>query len=145
MQIQSINIQTYREYLETLDAVIFQQSDYQAKKFEHDGWRVEFIQAKEDGQVYATCMLAFIPLMKVFQYCYIPRGFIADYKDKSKMQSFVSVLKVYLKKKNVVYLETDPEIDLQQRDKDGNVVENGWNNFDIKRGRFFATSFNTRI
>ena len=133
MQIQTINIQTYREYLDTLDAVIFQQSDYQARKFEQDGWHVEFIQAKENGQVYATCMLAFIPLMKIFKYCYIPRGFIADYKDGSKMQSFIAALKVYLKKKNVVYLETDPEIDLQQRDKDGNIVENGWNNFDVVR------------
>lgn len=131
MNIEKINIQIYREYLDTLDEVVFQQSDYQAKKFAHDGWSVEFIQAKDEGQVFATCMLAFIPLMKIFKYCYIPRGFIADYKNEKKLIDFVSVLKIYLKNKNVVYLETDPEIDLQQRDIDGNVVEDGWNNFDI--------------
>ena len=131
MQIKTISIQEYRNYLDTLDAVIFQQSDFQAQKFMHDGWQVEFIQASEQGNVYATCMLAYIPLMKVFKYCYISRGFIADYKQKDKLNSFVSELKKYLKKKNVVYLETDPEIDLVQRDKDGNIVENGFHNYDV--------------
>ncbi len=131
MQIKTISIQEYRNFLDTLDAVIFQQSDFQAQKFMHDGWQVEFIQASEQSNVYATCMLAYIPLMKVFKYCYISRGFIADYKQKDKLNSFVSELKKYLKKKNVVYLETDPEIDLQERDKDGNIVEGGFNNFDV--------------
>ena len=131
MRINTINIQQYSEYLDTVDSAVFQQSKYHAKKFEHDGWTVEFIQASQDKEVYATCMLAYLPLMKVFKYCYISRGFIADYKQKDKLNSFVSELKKYLKKKNVVYLETDPEIDLVQRDKDGNIVENGFHNYDV--------------
>lgn len=140
MQINTINIQEYSEYLDTVDTVVFQQSQYHAKKFEHDGWSVEFIQASQENEVYATCMLAYLPLMKVFKYCYVARGFLADYKDKDKLVKFTSSLKQYLKKKNVVYLEMDPEIDLVQRDKDGNVVENGFNNYDavknLKSGGF---------
>ena len=117
MRINTINIQQYSEYLDTVDSAVFQQSKYHAKKFEHDGW--------------TTCMLAYLPLMKVFKYCYVARGFLADYKDKDKLVKFTSSLRQYLKKKNVVYLETDPEIDLVQRDKDGNVVENGFHNYDV--------------
>ena len=131
MRINTINIQQYSEYLDTVDTAVFQQSPYHAKKFEHDGWSVEFIQASQEDEVYATCMLAYLPLMKVFKYCYVARGFLADYKDKDKLVKFTSSLKQYLKKKNVVYLEMDPEIDLVQRDKDGNVVENGFNNYDV--------------
>ena len=131
MQINTINIQQYSEYLDTVDTAVFQQSPFHAKKFEHDGWSVEFIQASDEDEVYATCMLAYLPLMKVFKYCYVARGFLADYKDKDKLVKFTSSLKQYLKKKNVVYLETDPEIDLVQRGKDGNVVENGFNNYDV--------------
>lgn len=131
MRINTINIQEYSEYLDTVDSAVFQQSKYHAKKFEHDGWSVEFIQASQEKEVYATCMLAYLPLMKVFKYCYVARGFLADYKDRDKLVKFTSSLKQYLKKKNVVYLETDPEIDLVQRDKDGNVVENGFNNYDV--------------
>lgn len=131
MRINTINIQQYSEYLDTVDTAVFQQSPFHAKKFEHDGWSVEFIQASDEDEVYATCMLAYLPLMKVFKYCYVARGFLADYKDKDKLVKFTSSLKQYLKKKNVVYLETDPEIDLVQRDKDGNVVENGFNNYDV--------------
>lgn len=131
MRIDTINIQQYSEYLDTVDTAVFQQSPFHAKKFEHDGWTVEFIQASQDKEVYATCMLAYRPLMKVFKYCYVARGFLADYKDKAKLVKFTSSLRQYLKKKNVVYLETDPEIDLVQRDKDGNVVENGFHNYDV--------------
>ena len=131
MRIDTINIQQYSEYLDTVDTAVFQQSKYHAKKFEHDGWTVEFIQASQEKEVYATCMLAYRPLMKVFKYCYVARGFLADYKDKAKLVKFTSSLRQYLKKKNVVYLETDPEIDLVQRDKDGNVVENGFHNYDV--------------
>lgn len=131
MRIKTINIQQYSEYLDTVDTAVFQQSTYHAKKFEHDGWTVEFIQASQEDEVYATCMLAYLPLMKVFKYCYVARGFLADYKDRDKLVKFTSSLKQYLKKKNVVYLETDPEIDLVQRDKDGNLVENGFNNYDV--------------
>lgn len=131
MQINTINIQQYSEYLDTVDTAVFQQSPFHAKKFEHDGWSVEFIQASQENEVYATCMLAYLPLMKVFKYCYVARGFLADYKDKDKLVKFTSSLKQYLKKKNVVYLEMDPEIDLVQRDKDGNVIENGFNNYDV--------------
>ena len=131
MRINTINIQQYSEYLDTVDTAVFQQSPFHAKKFEHDGWSVEFIQASDEDEVYATCMLAYLPLMKVFKYCYVARGFLADYKDKDKLVKFTSSLKQYLKKKNVVYLEMDPEIDLVQRDKDGNVVENGFNNYDV--------------
>lgn len=131
MRINTINIQEYSEYLDTVDSAVFQQSPFHAKKFEHDGWTVEFIQASQDKEVYATCMLAYRPLMKVFKYCYVARGFLADYKDKAKLVKFTSSLRQYLKKKNVVYLETDPEIDLVQRDKDGNVVENGFHNYDV--------------
>ena len=131
MRINTINIQQYSEYLDTVDTAVFQQSPFHAKKFEHDGWSVEFIQASQEDEVYATCMLAYLPLMKVFKYCYVARGFLADYKDKDKLVKFTASLKQYLKKKNVVYLEMDPEIDLVQRDKDGNVVENGFNNYDV--------------
>lgn len=131
MRIDTINIQQYSEYLDTVDTAVFQQSPFHAKKFEHDGWTVEFIQASQEKEVYATCMLAYLPLMKVFKYCYVARGFLADYKDKDKLVKFTSSLKQYLKKKNVVYLEIDPGIDLVQRDKDGNVVENGFHNYDV--------------
>ena len=131
MELKVISIAEYKEKINSLHSVIFQQSDYHAKKFENDGWNVEFIEAVDGFNTFALAMLAYIPLMKVFKYCYIPRGFIADYHDLDKIQSFISELKGYLKAKNVVYLETDPEIDLQERDKDGNIVENGYKNFDI--------------
>lgn len=131
MELKVISITEYKEKIQSLHSVAFQQSEYHAKKLENDGWKVECIEAIDDSGVYAVAMLTYIPLMKIFKYCYIPRGFLADYHDLHKMKSFVAKLRAYLKSKNVVYLEIDPEIDLQERDKNGDVIKGGFNNFDI--------------
>ena len=56
----------------------FLQSDYQGMKvLRSDGWEVEYIEASKQT-VMTVCnfsMIACMPLMKVFKYCYIPRGF----------------------------------------------------------------------
>lgn len=131
MKIKQIELTEYGQRVDSLESVAFQQSSHHLNKLKNDGWEVECIEAIEGSKTYAITALAFIPLMKVFKYCYIPRGFIADYHDKSLLIDFVSELKKYLKSKNVVYLETDPEIDLQQRDLNGNVVQEGFSNFEV--------------
>ena len=131
MQIKTISIQKYHEYLDTIHEKEFLQSDYQGMKFSQRGWEVEYIEAIKDGKTVAFSMIACMPLMKVFKYCYIPRGFFMDYHSKEDVISFTSSLKEYLKKKNVIYAEIDPCIEFVQRDKDGNIVENGYDNKDV--------------
>ena len=122
MQIKTISVHKYHEYLDTVHEKEFLQSDYQGVKFSQRGWEVEYIEAIKDGKTVAFSMIACMPLMKVFKYCYIPRGFFMDYHSKEDVISFTSSLKEYLKKKNVIYAEIDPCIEFVQRDKDGNIV-----------------------
>ena len=131
MQIKTISVHKYHEYLDTVHEKEFLQSDYQGVKFSQRGWEVEYIEAIKDGKTVAFSMIACMPLMKVFKYCYIPRGFFMDYHSKEDVISFTSSLKAYLKKRNVIYAEIDPSIEFVQRDKDGNIVEGGYNNFDV--------------
>lgn len=131
MQIKTISVHKYHEYLDTVHEKEFLQSDYQGMKFSQRGWEVEYIEAIKDGKTVAFSMIACMPLMKVFKYCYIPRGFFMDYHSKEDVISFTSSLKKYLKKKNVIYAEIDPCIEFVQRDKDGNIVENGYDNKDV--------------
>ena len=45
MQIKTISIQKYHEYLDTVHEKEFLQSDYQGVKFSQRGWEVEYIEA----------------------------------------------------------------------------------------------------
>ena len=131
MELRNINIQQYSEFLNTQHEKDFLQSDFEARKLSKDGWEVEFIEAYQGNERVAVSMLAYIPLMKVFKYCYIPRGFFIDYHNKEVMQEFTSLLQAYLKKKNVVYAEMDPPIILHERDKNGDLVDGGIDNMDV--------------
>ncbi len=131
MELKKIGIQEYKKYLEGIRAVEFLQSDYHAKKLALNGWEIEYIQIMDQDKIIASGILAMIPLMKKFKYCYVPRGFLMDYHDERVISEISCVVGNYLKQKKVVYMEMDPAILLQQRDKDGNLVENGFNNFEV--------------
>ena len=92
MQIKTISVHKYHEYLDTVHEKEFLQSDYQGMKFSQRGWEVEYIEAIKDGKTVAFSMIACMPLMKVFKYCYIPRGFFMDYHSKEDVISFTSSL-----------------------------------------------------
>ena len=128
MILEAITSVEYQKYLDEMTSVDFLQSVQQGKKMQKLGWMVEYVQAKEDGKIVAAAMLCMIPLMKVFRYCYIPRGFFCDYHDQKSVDEFTSLLKKYLSRRNVVYMEMDPLIILNQRDQNGNIVEDGINN-----------------
>lgn len=131
MELKNISLKEYREYLKNIEYADFLQSNYQADKLSINGWDIEFIQIIDKNEIVASAMLAMIPLMKFFKYCYIPRGYIMDYHDKDLVNKVTTLVSKYLKNKNVVYMEMDPKIILQQRDKNGVVLEDGFNNFDI--------------
>ena len=41
---------------------------------ESNGWKIEYLQFVENNTVVASGMIGMIPLMKIFKYCYVPRG-----------------------------------------------------------------------
>lgn len=131
MQIKKIKDVEYQQYLDSIEYAGFLQSVEASKKMESNGWKIEYLQFVENNTVVASGMIGMIPLMKVFKYCYVPRGFIMDYHDSVLVERVTTTFKDYLKKEGVIYAELDPAIPLQQRNQDGDVVEDGFNNFDV--------------
>lgn len=131
MILEEISSQKYQEYLDQTAYAEFLQAVEQGNRMEKQGWSVEYVRAVQNGEVKAAAMLCMIPLMKIFRYCYIPRGFFCDYHDRNTVMEFTSLLKDHLNRKNVVYMEMDPAIILKERDKNGDIVEGGVDNSDI--------------
>lgn len=131
MKLIQVNEETYNAFLKTRDYVNFLQSTEQSDKMKSNGWTIDYVQFEEENRTVAGAFLATMPLMKVFRYCYIPRGILMNYHDSSEVSAIVKLLKDFLKTKNVVYMEMEPMIILQERDINGDIVEDGINNQDV--------------
>lgn len=95
------------------------------------GREICFVGVKVEGNIVAASGLAFIPVMKKYHYAYAQRGLLVDYDNEAVLTFFVESLKTYLKQKKVLYLKIDPYVFYRQRDHDGNIVEDGFNNHAI--------------
>lgn len=131
MKLQSISKNDYQEYLSTLKDNDFLQSTHAASKFMEDGWQIEYVKGTDQDETKAVAMICIRPLLRFFNYAYVPRGFFIDYHNKKDLRDFSSVLKAHLKSKKVIYLEIDPDILYKERDKNGQIVPDGINNQDI--------------
>ncbi|MCF0105286.1 MAG: peptidoglycan bridge formation glycyltransferase FemA/FemB family protein, partial [Holdemanella sp.] len=128
MSIQTIDKHIYEQHVQAFPYCYFLQSTYAADKMMHNGWTCEYVGYFVNGDMLGCALLAYLPLMKVYKYAYIPRGMVLNYFDKELVQSFIKELKDYLKPKKVIYLEIDPGIPYKERDIDGNLVEGGFDN-----------------
>mgnify|MGYP000033076709 CR=1 FL=1 len=76
MKLIQVNEETYNAFLKTRDYVNFLQSTEQSDKMKSNGWTIDYVQFEEENRTVAGAFLATMPLMKVFRYCYIPRGIL---------------------------------------------------------------------
>lgn len=113
------NISPYKDFLSSVDAMELKQKN---------GWNVEYVGIKEDDKVLCATVLTSIPVMKIYRFYYAQRGFLIDYKNQSLLHMFSEELKKYLKQKKCLYLRFDPNIFYKERDIDGNIVEDGYDN-----------------
>lgn len=96
---------------------------------ETNNWCIHLLGLKDKNKIVAGCMLLskMTPIKrKMF---YAPRGFLIDYNDYDLLKEFTNQIKDYVKKEKGIFIKIDPNIKYQQRDIDGNIVENGENNY----------------
>lgn len=65
------------------------------------------------------------------KYAYAPWGYLIDYSNKDLLSIFTTKLKEYLKKKDFVYLQTNPNIRFKVYDKKLNIIDGNANNINI--------------
>ncbi len=98
------------------------------KKF--NGWDSVFLGLVDKKKIVAATLLLskMTPVKK--KMFYAPRGFLIDYKDYDVLSLFTTNIKKYAKQNNAIFVKIDPYIIYQERDIDGNIVEDGENNKD---------------
>ena len=126
--IQEIKKEEFNNLSKTFADVTFYQTSNWADLKAYTAWKPLFI--KYDDKACALILLKKMPLLNSYM-AYSPRGYLIDYADKTLLEEFNKELIPFLKKKKVFELIIDPYVLLNQRDIDGNIIENSFDNTSI--------------
>ncbi len=111
MQIKEITNEQFENFMDTMPIGSFYQSLSYAHFMQKNGYNYELIgYLDEKNQIRAASFVFFKKLNYLFQYGYVPKGFILDYFDQHLLRMFTTDLISYYKKKRVVFLKMNPEI-----------------------------------
>lgn len=120
----------FMSFLKTQPLNDFTQSVAMEEIGKLNGYFSCYVGVKKDHQIIAGSRIMF-QKGKLGYRCYAPRGLILDYQNKELLSFFVKELKRYLKKKKGYVLTIDPKIPYKERDINGHLVENGYDNTEI--------------
>lgn len=107
-------------------------SFYQSSSWGHlkeaNGWSMHLLGIKNDNKIIAGTLLLSKKTPIGYDMFYAPRGFLLDYDNYEVLDFFTDNIKKYAKKRKGIFIKIDPYISYQERDINGNIVENGNNN-----------------
>lgn len=92
------------------------------------GWVTYLVGVKENNKVVAASLVLSksTPIKK--NMFYAPRGFLIDYSNKELLKFFLDELTKFAKKHKAIFIKFDPYVEYQQRDLNGEIVKDGYNN-----------------
>lgn len=105
----------------------FMQTSEIAKLREKDGWTVYYFGVKEDDKLKAVTMAVAKPTFLGKSVYYLPGGPLIDLEDTKLTNFFFKKLKSYIKSHNGYVIHIDPYYELVERDRDGEIVKDGFN------------------
>lgn len=113
---------------------LFFQSPYWIEIKKKNGWEGKIVGVKENNKIIAATILLMKKIKGINRkMVYSPRGFLLDYDNSYLLTYFVENLKTYLKKEKALFLKINPYVKYQERDINGNTIENTKNNILLQR------------
>lgn len=105
---------------------------YQTSNWGHlkakNGWKSHFLALKDENNILgATLLLSKSTPIKKDMF-YAPRGFLIDYNNIELLTEWTDQIKKYAKEHNAIFIKIDPYVSYQERNINGDIVENGYNN-----------------
>lgn len=130
MELVVLTEKEFKKLAENHDQINFHQTVEWGKVKEKNNWKMHLIGLKDKDKVIAGALLLskMTPIKK--QMFYSPRGFLIDYHDFELLKTFTDKIKLYIKEHGGIFIKIDPYLIYQERDMDGNIIENGQNNKD---------------
>ena len=117
----------FRKFADQSPYKSFMQTPEIAKLRERSGWTVYYFAVKEGDQILAATMAVAKPTFLGKSTFYTPGGPLVDHENTALLNFFVKNLKKYAKSHNGYILQIDPYYELIERDREGDIVEGGFN------------------
>ena len=132
MEFCTLTEKEFRKFLEKSPERTFLQTPEIGKLREKSGWSIHYLGVKKEKKVIAASM--FVSITRHFGYkeFYSPRGLLVDYHDKELLEFFTNNIKDYVKKNKGYEFRIDPYVINIERDTNGDVVDGGIDNTDIR-------------
>ncbi len=144
--LEELTKEEFNEYASKHPLNMFFQSSYWGELKSITGWKHFMVGIKNDGKIEASTLILGkkIPIFNRYIY-YAPRGFLIDYNNTELLKKFTLEVKKYLKKKKGIFIKINPYLIYQERDINGDIVENGIDNKNVveelKKLGFIHTGF----
>ena len=133
MKFEEITEKEYIDFWNNSDQKNFLSSAEISKSKETGGWKCHYLGVKKDGILVACSILLSIRRHFGKYEFKSPRGLLVDYNDDEVLNFFVRELKKYIKKNNGYELKISPYVIYKQRDINGDIVEGGIDNSNIRK------------
>ena len=129
MKLITLSKEEFKKFADKHPQITFHQTEEWANLKKVNGWNSYYVGLKDKDKIVAGALLLSktLPIIKKKMF-YSPRGFLIDYNDKELLKTFTEELKVFAKKEKAIFVKIDPYVEYQERDNNGNIVENGYNN-----------------
>lgn len=144
--LEELTKEEFNEYASKHPLNMFFQSSYWGELKSITGWKHFMVGIKNNGKIEAATLILGkkIPIFNRYIY-YAPRGFLIDYNNTELLKKFTLEVKKYLKKKKGIFIKINPYLIYQERDINGDIVENGIDNKNVveelKKLGFIHTGF----
>lgn len=131
MEFLLLSEKEYENFWKTHPLKTFLSSIEIGKLREKKNWKIHFVGIKENNILCGAAMLLSKKKHLNKYEFYSPRGILVDYNNKKHLTFFVKKLTEYIKKEKGYILRIDPYIINKERDINGNIKENGVDNYAI--------------
>lgn len=106
---------------------LYQSVDYAEFAKKNDHFNIHYLGFVEEGKLIGASLMLYKTLFWGYKYAYAPRGFLIDYDNKSVVTTLTENLKNLLKKQKFIFIKIDPPVVLNERDKEGNIINTNEN------------------
>lgn len=130
--LENLSIEEFNEFAKKHQCSTFFQSSYWAEVKGATGWGNHFVGIKENGKIIGATLLLSkkIPVFNRYIF-YSPRGFLIDFNNLDFLEKFVNEVKIYVKRNKGIFLKINPYVEYQERNVDGDIVDDGYNNQEV--------------
>lgn len=129
MKLITLSKEEFKKFADVHPQITFHQTEEWANLKKVNGWDSYYVGLKDKDEIVAGALLLSktLPIIKKKMF-YSPRGFLIDYNNKKVLKTFTEELKIFAKREKAIFVKIDPYVEYQERDNDGNIVEDGYNN-----------------